>query len=96
MQCVASSSLAFIRSHLVALLFLGTAEQTENYSDASNRRNVKRYLVSAAVPLFVANKEHVRKTRKAVIAHLQESVYTGRFLSIALSKKQEQGASFDI
>lgn len=58
-----------------------------SYQDTNKKRGnkVTRMLVTAAIPVFMSGSISVNEARDGIIAGLQESIQSGRFLSLAQS-----------
>jgi hypothetical protein len=62
---------------------------TDMYVDADGRENVRRVLVTASVPVFLANGVSISVARDAVVSGLQQAIRSGNFLDLALGNTCE-------
>jgi hypothetical protein len=59
----------------------------DTYKDPAGRSHVRRALCIAAVPVVVNNDMAMTSTRDRIVEGLQDSVRTGRFMSLAQEAK---------
>jgi hypothetical protein len=59
------------------------------YVDAEDRESVRRVLVTASVPVFLANGVSISIARDAVVSGLQQAIRSGKFLDLALGNSVE-------
>lgn len=78
-SCLPSVETVFAHYYLpLSFLFI-----SGSFVDPSGRWDVRRALVTASVPVFLANGISISAVRQAVIKALQEAIHSGRFLTIA-------------